>query len=196
MTRTGSATPRRRRCAPTSSASRPRSARGGPDAKGAHGLAIFTATALDLFEVLKLPEPVEHDPVIADTPFIEPLSAIGIPERWCAILVNRRVARLFSGPGAALEEIEHIEDDVRGRHDQGGWSQPNYQRSIDKDADDHLRRAAHVAFEQLKDDLPAGLLVGAPPRWPAPSSPTCTRTCAIASPGGWTSTSSTRAPTT
>ena len=135
---------------------------GGPDAKGAHGLAIFTATALDLFEVLKLPEPVEHDPVIADTPFIEPLSAIGIPERWCAMLVNRRVARLFSGPGAALEEIEHIEDDVRGRHDQGGWSQPNYQRSIDKDADDHLRRAAHVAFEQLKDDLPAGLLVGAP----------------------------------
>ncbi len=137
---------------------------GGPDAKGAHGLAIFTATALDLFEVLKLPEPVEHDPVIADTPFIEPLSAIGIPERWCAILVNRRVARLFSGPGAALEEIEHIEDDVRGRHDQGGWSQPNYQRSIDKDADDHLRRAAHVAFEQLKDDLPAGLLVGSPLR--------------------------------
>lgn len=135
---------------------------GGPDTKGAHGLAIFTATALDLFEVLKLPEPVEHDPVIADTPFIEPLSAIGIPERWCAMLVNRRVARLFSGPGAALEEIEHIEDDVRGRHDQGGWSQPNYQRSIDKDADDHLRRAAQVAFEQLKDDLPAGLLVGAP----------------------------------
>ena len=135
---------------------------GGLDTKGAHGLAIFTASALELFAVLKLPEPVEHDPVIADTPFIEPLSAIGAPERWCALLVNRRVARLFCGPGAALEEIEHIEDDVRGRHDQGGWSQPNYQRSIDKDADDHLRRAAQVAFDRLKHDLPAGLLVGAP----------------------------------
>ena len=51
---------------------------------------------------------------------------------------------------------------MRGRHDQGGWSQPNYQRSIDKDADDHLRRAAQLAFDKLKDDLPAGLLVGAP----------------------------------
>jgi len=135
---------------------------GGWDAKGARGLAVFAASALDLFEVLKLPEPVEHDPVIADGPFIEPLSAIGTQERWCALLVNRRVARLFCGPGAALEEIEHVTDDVRGRHDQGGWSQPNYQRSIDKDADDHLRHAAQVAFEQLKDDLPAGLLVAAP----------------------------------
>src|SRR5512132_1328125 len=136
--------------------------RGGLDAKGAHGLAIFAASAVNLFEVLKLPEPVEHDPVLADAPFIEPLSAIGTPERWCALLVNRRIARLFCGPGAALEEIERIADDVRGRHDQGGWSQPNYQRSIDKDADDHLRRAAQVAFEKLKDDLPAGLLVAAP----------------------------------
>jgi peptide chain release factor subunit 1 len=136
--------------------------RGGLDAKGAHGLAIFAASSVDLFEVLKLPQPVEHDPVLADGPFIEPLSAIGTPERWCALLVNRRIARLFCGPGAALEEIEHITDDVRGRHDQGGWSQPNYQRSIDKDADDHLRRAAQLAFDRLKDDLPAGLLVGAP----------------------------------
>jgi len=72
------------------------------------------------------------------------------------------VARLFCGPGAALEEVELIEDAVRGRHDQGGWSQANYQRSIDKDADDHLRRAAQVAFTELKDDLPAGILIGAP----------------------------------
>jgi len=137
--------------------------RGGDlDAKGAHGLAVFASSAAGLFEVLKLAEPVEHDPVIADAPFIEPLSAIGAPERWCALLVNRRVARLFCGPGAALEEVELIEDELRRRHDQGGWSQANYQRSIDKDADDHLRHAARVAFAHLQDDLPAGILVGAP----------------------------------
>src|SRR6266576_113353 len=89
----------------------------GLDAKGAHGLAVFAASAVDLFEVLKLSEPVDHDPVIADAPFIEPLSAIGPPERWCALLVNRRVARLFCGPGAALEEVELIEDELRRRHD-------------------------------------------------------------------------------
>ena len=136
---------------------------GGVDARGAHGLAVFASSAVDLFEVLKLSEPVDHDPVIADAPFIEPLSAIGPPERWCVLLVNRRVARLFCGPGAALEEVELIEDDLRRRHDQGGLSQANYQRSIDKDADDHLRRAAKVAFDHLQRNPPVGILIGAPP---------------------------------
>ena len=132
------------------------------DARGAHGLAVFASSAADLFEVLRLSEPVDHDPVIADAPFIEPLSAIGAPERWCVLLVNRRVARLFCGPGAALEEVELIEDALRRRHDQGGWSQANYQRSIDKDVADHLRHAAEVAFAHLKRDLPVGMLIGAP----------------------------------
>lgn len=134
----------------------------GLDAKGAHGLAVFASSAAGLFEVLKLSEPVEHEPVIADAPFVEPLSAIGAPERWCAVLVNRRTARLFCGPGGALDEIELVEDDVHRQHDQGGWSQANYQRSVEKEVADHLRRAADVAFAHLKDALPAGILVGAP----------------------------------
>jgi len=135
---------------------------GGMDARGAHGLAVFASSAADLFEVIKLSEPVDHDPVIADAPFIEPLSAIGPPERWCVLLVNRRMARLFCGPGAELEEVELIEDDLRRRHDQGGWSQANYQRSIDKDVSDHLRHVAKVAFAQLQRDPPVGILIGAP----------------------------------
>jgi peptide chain release factor subunit 1 len=137
-------------------------ANGGLDAKGAHGVAVFASGPAGLFEMLKLSEPVEHDPVIADTPFIAPLTAIGPPERWCVLLVNRRTARLFCGASGELAEIELIRDDVPGRHDQGGWSQANYQRSIDKDAADHLKRAAEVAFARLKGDLPAGILVGAP----------------------------------
>jgi peptide chain release factor subunit 1 len=134
----------------------------GLDAKGAHGLAVFASSAAGLFEVLKLSEPVEHEPVIANAPFIEPLSAIGAPERWCVVLVNRRTARLFCGPGDALDEIELIEDDVHRQHDQGGWSQANYQRSVQKEVADHLRRAADVTFAHLKLAPPVGILVGAP----------------------------------
>ncbi len=134
----------------------------GIDAKGAHGLAVFASSAAGLFEVLKLSEPVDHEPVIADTPFVEPLSAIGAPERWCVLLVNRRTARLFCGSGDALDEVELIQDDVHRQHDQGGWSQANYQRSVEKEVADHLRRAAEVAFATLKKALPVGILVGAP----------------------------------
>ena len=134
----------------------------GAGTKGAHGLAIFSASAAGLFEVLRLAEPIDHDPVISDTPYVAPLSLIGPPGYWCVVLVNRRTARLFCGSSDALDEIALIDDGVRNRHDQGGWSQANYQRSVDKDVQDHLKHTAEVVFDRMKRKLPEGLLVGGP----------------------------------
>jgi peptide chain release factor subunit 1 len=134
----------------------------GVGTKAAHGLAIFTASAAGLFEVLRLSKPIDHEPVIADAPYLAPLSLIGAAEWWCVVLVNRRTARLFCGSSDALEEFGLVDDAVRNRHDQGGWSQANYQRSVDKDAQDHLKHVAEVAFERMKRNLPEGLLVGGP----------------------------------
>ena len=78
------------------------------------------------------------------------------------LLANRRLARLFAGDGDELEETDRIEDDVHRRHDQGGWSQANYQRSIDKEVEDHLAHTAEVAFEIYKRRGFDRLLVGAP----------------------------------
>jgi peptide chain release factor subunit 1 len=134
----------------------------GAGTRGAHGLAVFSSTAAGLFEVLRLSQPVDHEPVISDGPYVAPLTMIGAPGHWCVVLVNRRTARLFCGSGEALEELALIDDEVRNRHDQGGWSQANYQRSVDKDAQDHLKHVAEVVFVQLKKNLPDGLLVGGP----------------------------------
>jgi peptide chain release factor subunit 1 len=134
----------------------------GTGTKGAHGLAIFSCSAAGLFEVLRLSEPVDHEPVISDAPYLAPLSAVGAPERWCVVLVNRRSARLLCGSREALEEIALVDDGVRNRHDQGGWSQANYQRSVDKDVQDHLKHVAEVVFLQMKRDLPEGVIVGGP----------------------------------
>jgi peptide chain release factor subunit 1 len=135
----------------------------GSGTKGAHGLAIFSASAAGLFDMLRLSQPVDHDPVIADSPYLAPLTMIGPPEWWCVVLVNRRTARLFCGSADALEEAELIDDGVRNRHDQGGWSQANYQRSVDKDIQDHLKHVAEVVFARMKRKLPDGLLTGGPP---------------------------------
>jgi peptide chain release factor subunit 1 len=134
----------------------------GLDARGAHGIALYASGPAGLFEALKLPQPVDHEPVLAATPYLGPLAAIGAGERWCVLLVNRRSARLFCGSRDHLDELELIEDDVHGQHDQGGWSQARYQRSVEKDVESHLKHVASVAFERLKDDLPTGLIVGAP----------------------------------
>ena len=64
-------------------------------------------------------------------------------------LVSRRSARVLSGPADRLEERQRIEDNVHGQHDQGGWSQARHERSVDKDADDHLRRVAEMLLPAL-----------------------------------------------
>jgi peptide chain release factor subunit 1 len=134
----------------------------GAATKGAHGLAIFSCSAAGLFELLRLSEPVDHEPVVADSPYLAPLSTIGEAGKWCVVLVNRRTARLFCGSSDALDEVALVDDATRNKHDQGGWSQANYQRSVDKDVQDHLKHVAEVVFLQMKAELPEGVLVGGP----------------------------------
>jgi peptide chain release factor subunit 1 len=112
--------------------------------RGARSLAIFCATRDRLFETVQLPRPVEGRVVIERLPFVAPLIEVGEERRWCVVLVSRRSARLLSGAAEALREEQRIEDDVHGQHDQGGWSQPRYERGIEKEVDDHLRRVAEA----------------------------------------------------
>jgi peptide chain release factor subunit 1 len=135
---------------------------GGPDVSGAHGLAVYASTPSDLFEVLRLPAPIEHDPVVDETPCVEPVAAVYHADRWAVVLVNRQVARLLYGTRDALEEVALVESDTHGQHDQGGWSQARYQRSVDKDVHDHLKEVAETARRRLDGRPLAGVIVGGP----------------------------------
>jgi peptide subunit release factor 1 (eRF1) len=129
---------------------------------GTRAVAVFACEPADLLEVVALRDPLASRVVLDDSPYVEPLVHVGAAERWCVLLANRRLARLFAGDGHELEETDRIEDDVHRRHDQGGWSQSNYQRSIEKDVEDHLAHTAEVAFELYKRRGFDRLLVGAP----------------------------------
>ena len=63
---------------------------------GARGLAVFCSGDNDLFEVIRLPRPVQSEVVISDSPFIEPLVDL-VSGTWCILLCNRRTARVFRG---------------------------------------------------------------------------------------------------
>jgi peptide chain release factor subunit 1 len=119
-------------------------------AEGAHGLAVYVSGPASLFEAIKLPRPVETRAVIDESPFVEPLVELGMRGSWCVLLVNRQVARMLRGSPEHLDELPTVQDEVHGRHDQGGWSQARFQRSVDEEVRDHLKHAADVAFQRFQ----------------------------------------------
>ncbi|MBF6621321.1 MAG: hypothetical protein ITG02_13970 [Patulibacter sp.] len=131
-------------------------------ANGAGSLAIFACQPADLFEVIRLPEPVEQQVHLGSEPFVAPLAAIGPDERWAVLLVDKRVARIFAGPPTAAAEVHTIDDETHGRHSTGGWSQARYQRSIDEEVSDHLRHVAEDLFRMHEREPFDHLLLAGP----------------------------------
>jgi peptide chain release factor subunit 1 len=129
---------------------------------GTHGLAVFACGPADVLEVVRLPHPIESRAIVDDHACVEPLVRSESNERWCVLLVNRRTARIFLGTAAGLEELDHIQDDVHRQHDQGGWSQARYQRSVEQEKLNHLGHALDTLFARFKRRPFDHLVVGAP----------------------------------
>jgi peptide subunit release factor 1 (eRF1) len=130
--------------------------------EGAHAVAVFSCSPVDLFETLRLPRPVRTRVAIGHSPLVGPLARLERRERWCVALVSRRDARIFRGSSDGLREIEQIHDVVFGQHDQGGWSQARYQRGIEKEKDDHLKNTAEALMKHFKRRPFQRLIVGGP----------------------------------
>ncbi|MHB1834700.1 MAG: baeRF10 domain-containing protein [Solirubrobacteraceae bacterium] len=118
----------------------------GVPVSGARSLAVFCSSRDDLFEAIALHDAVDARVVIASQPCVEPLVAARLPDRWCVALVSRRDGAILSGDPAGLSEHERVTDDVHGRHSQGGWSQANYERSVENEAEQHFRRLATEVY--------------------------------------------------
>ncbi len=131
-------------------------------ANGTRAVAVYACGPEDLLEIVRLRRPVDNRVVLDRTAFVEPLVMQGTDERWMVLVTNRRAARLFFGPGDTLTETDRIVDDVHSQHDQGGWSQLNYQRSVEKEVHDHLVHTAELAFDLYKQRGADRVLIGAP----------------------------------
>jgi peptide chain release factor subunit 1 len=131
-------------------------------ANGTRAVAVYACGPADLLEVVRLRRPVENKVVLDRTAFVEPLVLHGTDEQWLVLVSNRRAARFFVGPGDQLKETDRIADDVHSQHTQGGWSQLNYQRSVEKEVHDHLVHAAEIAFAVYKKRGLDRVLIGAP----------------------------------
>jgi peptide chain release factor subunit 1 len=134
----------------------------GADFEGAHGLALYLCGPAGLFEAIKLPRPVDTRACLYDSPFVEPLAELGMRGTWVVLLVNRQVARMFRGSADRLEELPQIVDEVHRQHDQGGLSQARYQRSVDKEVQDHLKHVADVVLRRFRHSPFQRVLLGGP----------------------------------
>jgi peptide chain release factor subunit 1 len=129
---------------------------------GTHGLAVFAYGPAEVLEVVRLPHPIESRAIVDDHACVEPLVRSDSSERWCVLLVNRKTARIFLGTAAGLDEVDHIEGDTHRQHDQGGWSQARYQRSVEQEKLNHLGHALDTLFTRFKRRPFDHLVVGAP----------------------------------
>ena len=153
-------------------------------ANGTRAVAVYACGPEDLLEVVRLRRPVENQVVLDRTAFVEPLVLHGTDEQWMVLLTNRRAARLFFGPGDALEETDRIVDDVHSQHEQGrlvaaqvpalggegGLRPPRERRRA------RVRRSTRSA-------APTACWSACRPSCSPSSRASCTRTCASGSPG-------------
>lgn len=132
------------------------------DFQGAHGVAVFACASEDLLEVIKLPTTVDSAVVIDESPYVEPLAEVHSASLYGVVLVNRQAARIFRGSRDSLDEVARVDDQVHRRHDQGGWSQARYQRSVDKEAQDHLKNTSEELLRRHNRRPFDALFIGAP----------------------------------
>ena len=114
---------------------------------GTRGLAMFSASAAGLWEVVPVPRPLMHRAVVGPIADLVPLEIVLETYRSSALaLVDYQDARLFVVEMGRIEEVPGVADEVPGRHDQGGWAQMRMQRHVDDHRARHLRRVADRLF--------------------------------------------------
>lgn len=133
-----------------------------PPFQGARALAVFCSGRDGLFETIQLPRPLPGRVVLDSSPYVEPLISAAMQREWLVVLVSRRAARFFTGAPDVLTERQDLEDNVHGQHDQGGWSQARYERSVEKDVDEHLRLVAEIIQRRHRRDGFDRLALGGP----------------------------------
>ena len=79
-----------------------------PPFQGARALAVFASGRDELFEVIRILQPVQGRVVIGAAPYIEPLIDAAQARRWCVALVSEQNARVFTGTPDTLSERERI----------------------------------------------------------------------------------------
>ncbi len=119
--------------------------------EGAHGVAVFAAPLDNYWRRMLLPEPVPDAVKVNNEFFLAPLvPLVGRADGVLVASVGRERGQLYELRDGRLEPVADRSEEQPRRHDQGGWSQANYQRHVDTLAQEHLREVADELERQLR----------------------------------------------
>ena len=122
------------------------------DRHGVKGLGIFACNG-DVLDVVTSAEPLRNLVRVQDHPYVVPLEALlGRTHHLGLAIVERDLARIFRYRLGRILEHVAVESAVHAKHDQGGWSQANFQRSIAMDVLHQHRSAAQVLLGYHQED--------------------------------------------
>jgi peptide chain release factor subunit 1 len=130
------------------------------DRSGAHGFALYLDGLDNVRHDVALPKPVEDRAVVGPTFALAPLLTTLEHDRDLLLAaVGRERGTLWRARNGSIELLEDRTEEIHGRHDQGGWSQARFQRSIEHDALDHFRAVADVLAHTIEPGSDVLLLV-------------------------------------
>ncbi len=125
--------------------------RSGIDRSHIRGLAFFSCSALDFWEVIALPMSVHSRLVINDAPAVGQLESLVLDyTRIGVLLADRQRARMFVFELGELTDHSELFEALPREYDHRGHGDQGYERQhhhVEELAHQHLRHAAQVAFD-------------------------------------------------
>ena len=112
-------------------------------------LALFACWALDYFQAVPLPVPVEDLVWIDSSPYIRPLAELRDEyENVAVVVADNAKARVYLVSSAVAADEEVLKGDIKNHVKKGGWSQKRYERRRDKELLHYAREIA-AALDRL-----------------------------------------------
>jgi peptide subunit release factor 1 (eRF1) len=138
--------------------------RAGIDRSRLRGLAFFSCTAHDFWQVVELAVPVRDRVVVNHTPYVRELEAVvARHERFAVLVADRQRARLFLfHQGELVDRQEEFDRLPRHDDDGGQLGKDQVAGHTAAAAQRHFRRAAAATFALLQEQGFEHLVLGGP----------------------------------
>lgn len=142
-----------------------RHVRGGFDRARVRGLALFSCSARDWWEVIELPVRVQSQLVVERAPYVRPLERLVEEyEPFGVLVVDRQRARMLVYElGELVDRSERFDELARAEDPRGHvLVKTRVTSQVDERDRVHLRHAARLAFDVFQSHRFEHLVVGAP----------------------------------